>query len=168
LHRLKLDQVWWLVSPQNPLKSRQEMAPLAQRLAGAEKIAAHPRIKVSALEDRIGTRYTADTARKLRLHYPQMRFVWLMGADNLAQMRHWQDWRSIASMLPIAVLDRPGYGLPAAQGLVAKVLAPHRLGMADAAALASQNPPAFVYLKSKLNPLSATALRRAGKAYSHR
>ena len=88
LHRLKLDQIWWLVSPQNPLKTRNGMAPLAQRLAGAQAMAAHPRIRVTAVEGRLGTRYTADTLRRLRLHYPGLRFVWLMGADNLSQIRY--------------------------------------------------------------------------------
>ncbi|MEL3889552.1 nicotinate-nucleotide adenylyltransferase [Ferrovibrio sp. MS7] len=159
LHRLGLDQVWWLVSPQNPLKPIKGMAPLRQRLAEARRIAAHPRIIVTALEQKLGTRYTVDTLSHLRRHYPSLRFVWLMGADNLSQMRHWQDWRHIAALMPIAVLDRPGYSLKASNSLVAQVLRPHRAAQHDATALASRPTPAFIYLKTKLNPLSATAIR---------
>lgn len=159
LHRLGLDQVWWLVSPQNPLKPVKGMAPLRQRLAEARRIAAHPRIIVTALEQKLGTRYTVDTLSQLRRHYPSLRFVWLMGADNLSQMRHWQDWRHIAALMPIAVLDRPGYSLKASNSLVAQVLRPHRAAQHDATALASRPTPAFIYLKTKLNPLSATAIR---------
>lgn len=159
LHRLKLDQIWWLVSPQNPLKNRNGMAPLAQRLAGAQAMAAHPRIRVTAVEGRLGTRYTADTLRRLRLHYPGLRFVWLMGADNLSQIRYWEAWQEIARSMPIAVLDRPGYNLTAPQSLGARWLARHRLPQSEAAALANAAPPAFLLLKSKLNPLSATAIR---------
>ena len=159
LHRLKLDQVWWLVSPQNPLKSPRGMAALDQRLAQAAAIAAHPRIRVTAIETTLGTRYTADTLRRLALHYPRAGFVWLMGADNLAQFHRWQDWRGIARTMPIAVLDRPDYNLTAAQGPAGRWLSRHRLPRYDAAALAGKAPPAFLLLKSKLNPLSATVIR---------
>lgn len=159
LQRLKLDQVWWLVSPQNPLKSRAGMAPLAERLAIARQVAAHPRLRPSAIEQQLGTRYTVDTLRALRRHYPAMQFVWLMGADNLAQMRYWRHWRQIAVLMPIAVLDRPGYGLKAAHGLAAQLLARHRLAAGNAPALAARRAPAFMALKTRLNPLSATQLR---------
>lgn len=159
LHRLKLDQVWWLVSPQNPLKSRREMAPLGQRMAQAQLVAAHPRIRVTAIETALGTRYTADTLAALRQHYPQARFVWLMGADNLAQFHRWRDWRGIAATMPIAVLDRPGFNLTALRGPAGQKLSQHRLPRYAAAALAGRAAPAFLLLKSKLNPLSATALR---------
>lgn len=164
LHRLKLDQVWWLVSPQNPLKQSDGMAPLAQRLAGAKATASHPRIVVTAVEDRLDTRYTADTLEELKRHYPNMRFVWLMGADNLNQIRHWDRWRDIARAMPIAVLDRPGHNLTAPQSLAARWLAQWRLPQHEAAALADKRPPRFVLLKSKLNPLSATALRQARRS----
>ena len=160
LHRLKLDQVWWLVSPQNPLKETNGMAPLSRRLAGAQAVAAHPRIRVTAVEGKLGTRYTADTLHRLRLHYPRLRFVWLMGADNLSQIRYWDRWQEIASTMPIAVLDRPGYNLTAPQSLGARWLSRHRLKQSEAAALADAPPPAFLLLKSKLNPLSATAIRQ--------
>jgi len=159
LHRLKLDQVWWLVSPQNPLKSARGMAPLAHRLHQAEAVATHPRIRVTAIETTLNTRYTADTLRRLTAHYPQAAFVWLMGADNLAQFHLWQDWRGIARCMPIAVLDRPGFNLTAMQTPAARWLSRHRLPRYAAAALADRPPPAFLLLKSKLNPLSATAIR---------
>lgn len=159
LHRLKLDQVWWLVSPQNPLKPVKGMAPLAQRLEQATAMAAHPRIRVTDVETTLGTQYTADTLRRLTTHYPRAAFVWLMGADNLAQFHQWRDWRGIARTMPIAVLDRPGFNLKAVQGRAARWLSPHRLPRYDAAALPGKAPPAFLLLKSKLNPLSATVIR---------
>lgn len=160
LHRLRLDQVWWLVSPQNPLKTTDGMASLQQRLSGAEAVAHHPQIKVTTIETRLGTRYTADTLQRLKLHYPRMRFVWLMGADNLAQIRHWDRWQDIAATMPIAVLDRPGHNLTAPQSLAARWLERYRIPQGEAAALADAKPPAFLLLKSKLNPLSATAIRQ--------
>ncbi|HLT75922.1 MAG TPA: nicotinate-nucleotide adenylyltransferase [Ferrovibrio sp.] len=163
LHRLKLDCVWWLVSPQNPLKDTDGMAPLAQRLRGAEAVASHPRIRVTAVESRLGTRYTADTLQQLRRHYPNMRFVWLMGADNLNQIRHWESWQQIARSMPICVLDRPGHNLTAPQSLAGRWLAQYRRKPSEAAALADAKPPAFLLLKSKLNPLSATAIRQGRK-----
>lgn len=168
LHRLKLDQVWWLVSPQNPLKPANGMAPQASRMAVAQGVAAHPRIIVSDIESRIGTRYTADTLTALQRHYPKMQFVWLMGADNLAQIRHWGRWRDIALAVPIAVLDRPGYNLTAPQSLAARWLSRYRLHQHDAAALPRRRAPAFLLLKSRLNPLSATAIRLQTESRSRR
>lgn len=160
LHRLKLDQVWWLVSPQNPLKSTRGMAPLDKRLAQAQAVAAHPRIRVTAVETRLGTQYTADTLAALHRHYRQARFVWLMGADNLAQLHRWRDWQGIARTMPIAVLDRPGFNLTAMQSPAGQWLSRHRVARYDAPALPGKATPAFLLLKSKLNPLSATAIRQ--------
>lgn len=160
LHALKLDQVWWLVSPQNPLKPVKGMAPLAQRLAQAQAVAAHPRILATDLETRLGTRYTVDTLRRITLHYPQAQFVWLMGADNLAQFHRWHDWQGIATNMPIAVLDRPGFNLTAPQSRAGQWLSRYRVPRHDAGALAGRMAPAFLLLKSKLNPLSATAIRQ--------
>jgi nicotinate-nucleotide adenylyltransferase len=159
LHSLKLDQVWWLVSPQNPLKSPRDMAPLQRRLEQARAVAAHPRIRVTAVETILGTRYTADTLAALQRHYPQARFVWLMGADNLAQFHRWQDWQGIVGSMPIAVLDRPGFNLTALRGPAGQMLSRHRLPRYAAPALAGKAAPAFLLVKSKLNPLSATAIR---------
>ena len=104
-----LDEVWWLVSPQNPLKPAQGMAPLAVRLASARAVAGHPRIRVTAIEQELGTQLTADTVPALKARFPQVRFLWMMGADNLLQFHRWADWRSIAREVPIVVMARPHY-----------------------------------------------------------
>lgn len=106
---LGLDEVWWLVSPGNPLKPAEGMAPLAARLASAERMARHSIIRPTAIEARLGTRFTVDTVRRLVRLYPHRRFVWLMGADNLAQFHRWRQWRAIARAVPIAVMARPTY-----------------------------------------------------------
>lgn len=109
LHRLRLDEVWWLVSPQNPLKPVAGMASLAARVAEARKVARHPRIRVTAIEAELGTQLTVDTVQALRRRFPQLRFLWLMGSDNLLQFHRWAQWRTIARTLPIVVMDRPPY-----------------------------------------------------------
>jgi len=164
LRRLKLDQVWWLVSPQNPLKSSAGIAPLAERMAAARAVAHHPDIKVLDLETQLGTRYTIDTLRALRHFYPRTRFVWLMGADNLRQLRHWRDWQGIFAALPIAVLDRPTYSLGALAELPAQRYRRQRVKPEAAGSLADRQPPAWTFLPIPLDPSSATAIR----ARSHR
>src|SRR5262245_19769275 len=114
---LDLDEVWWVVSPQNPLKSEKGMASFAERMAGAQAMAHHPRIKVTDIEKWLGTRYTADTMRTLVTRFPSYRFVWLMGADNLAQIASWRDWTRIFHLVPIAVFDRPTYTIKALSSL---------------------------------------------------
>jgi len=109
IEALGLDEVWWLVSPGNPLKDSKDMAPLAARLASARQAARRAPIRPTAIETRLGTRYTVDTLRRLVRLYPNRRFIWLMGADNLAQFHRWRDWRRIAALVPIAVATRPGY-----------------------------------------------------------
>ncbi|NWG45279.1 MAG: nicotinate-nucleotide adenylyltransferase, partial [Alphaproteobacteria bacterium] len=109
LARLGLHAVWWLVSPRNPLKAPQDLARLEARLASARAMARHPRIKVTDIEARLGTRYTVDTLAVLRRRHPGVRFVWLMGADNMVGFHRWRRWRAIAAALPVAVLARPGY-----------------------------------------------------------
>ncbi|MCS6987055.1 MAG: nicotinate-nucleotide adenylyltransferase [Sphingomonadaceae bacterium] len=109
LGRLRLDEVWWLVSPQNPLKPETGMAPLAARLASARKVARHPRIRVTDWEARQGTRYTVDTVAALLARFPHLRFVWLMGADNLLELHRWTRWRTLLRRLPVVVAPRPGY-----------------------------------------------------------
>jgi len=161
LKRLRLDAVWWLVSPQNPLKPRAGMAPLARRLAHARQMAAHPRIQVTALETRLGTTYTVDTVAALVAGWPRTRFIWLMGMDGLEQFHRWKDWPRIAGLVPIAVLARPGYGR-SRRSVPAMV----RLGGAlkrDQAARAwtRWELPAIVILTIPLNTTSATAVRRA-------
>jgi nicotinate-nucleotide adenylyltransferase len=164
LKRLGLDQVWWLVSPQNPLKPMAGMAPLAERLATARAVARHPRIKVTALEARLGTRYTADTLRRLAT-WPGHRFIWLMGADNLAQLPRWRHWRAIVAACPVAVFERAPYSYRALAGPAARMLANARLPVLRAAELAATDLPAWVFVRLRPHPASATAIRaRAGSA----
>jgi nicotinate-nucleotide adenylyltransferase len=155
---LGLDSVWWLVSPQNPLKPVKGMAPLAERLAGARRIA--PRfVTVTDIEVRLGTRYTVDTLAAVRRSFPAADFVWLMGADNLLQMPRWRDWPRIFAMVPIAVFDRDPYLLPALSGAAAKRFARFRHGRVEARRLARMRPPAWIAFRTPLHPASATALR---------
>jgi nicotinate-nucleotide adenylyltransferase len=161
MKRLRLDRVWWLVTPGNPLKDRNDLAPLAQRIAAARTLAHHPRIAVTGLEAGMRTRYTYDTIRGLTARCPGVRFVWIMGADNLRNFHRWQQWRDIADMVPIAVIDRLGPSLHAAAGLAAQALARYRVPVAQAAMLADRRPPAWVYLHGLKSPLSSTALRAA-------
>jgi len=157
--RLGLDRVWWLVSPQNPLKSGGDLADLARRAAAARALARPGYIEVTTLEAAIGARYTIETVTFLRRRYPDVRFVWLMGADNLAIFHRWRAWRAIARTMPIAVIDRPGTGFPAAASRVARLLARRRLDEADAPALATASPPAWLIIHGPLSPQSSTAIR---------
>ena len=168
LRRLKLDAVWWLVSPQNPLKSDRDMAPLAARMASANVMARHPGIYVSDLENRLGTRFSADTIAALQAHFPAVRFVWLMGADNLLQLPQWRRWQEIARRVPIAVFGRPAYSSRAMTGKVAQWYADRRLPSGRTGSLADRVPPAWQFIPIRLHPLSATALRRAGKGADQR
>jgi nicotinate-nucleotide adenylyltransferase len=158
LKRLRLDQVWWLVSPQNPLKSLAGMAPLAERVARAAQIARHPRVRVLPLESRLGTRYTADTLARLA-RWPGHRFVWLMGADNLGQLPHWRRWRGIFEACPVAVFERHPYSYGALAGPAARGFAEARRPDTTAAALAMEAAPAWVFVRMRPHPASATAIR---------
>jgi len=159
LKRLKLDRVWWLVTPGNPLKDNGGLHALADRMEAARKVAADPRIDISCLESVIGTRYTADTISYLRKRASRLRFVWIMGADNLAQFHRWQNWQRIASQVPIGVIDRPPQSFRALSAPAAQALANYRIPEADAGRLADRRPPAWVFLTGlKLN-LSSTGLR---------
>ena len=160
LSRLGLDYVWWMVSPQNPLKSSEGMAPFTERFETARAIAAADRrIIVTNIETRLGTRFTADTIEKLTRVAPTARFVWLMGADNLIQISKWQNWRRIFESVPIAVYDRPGYTLRAAASKAAQSFARNRLPEVQAHDLAIKSPPAWVFLHGALSNASATAIR---------
>ncbi len=162
LRRLRLDRLWWLVSPANPLKDRRELAPLAERVEAARKISRHPRIKITALEAAIGATYTFDTITYLKQRCPGVHFVWLMGADNFRHFDRWQRWRDIARLVPIAIIDRPGSTLTAPHGRAAAALAPYRRDETDAGLLATAAPPACMFLPGPRSPMSSTALR--GKA----
>ena len=159
LKRLDLDEVWWLVSPQNPLKSDDGMEPLPTRVARARQLARHPRIRVDAPELRLGTRYTLDTVRALRRLYPGAQFVWLMGADILPQLVHWLGWRDLFAAIPIAAFARPGWSYPALAAAAPRAFARYRLAAGRERRLASCEPPAWCFIPSRLDNHSATAIR---------
>jgi nicotinate-nucleotide adenylyltransferase len=159
IKRLKLDRVWWLVTPGNPLKDHGGLHDLNERADAARKMANDPRIDVSCLESVIGTRYTADTVNYLRRRASGLRFVWIMGADNLAQFHRWQNWRRIASEVPLAVIDRPPQSFRALAAPAAQALARYRLPENQAARLADQQAPAWVFLTGMKLNLSSTTLR---------
>jgi ribosome silencing factor RsfS/YbeB/iojap/nicotinate (nicotinamide) nucleotide adenylyltransferase len=162
LSRLGLDEVWWMVSPQNPLKPVAGMAPFAGRLESARRVAAHyPRIRVTDIETRLGGPhfFTADTLKNLIRRFPQFRFVWLMGADNLVQIRHWARWTEIFRSVPMAVFARPDYSQQALVGLAARRFARQRRPERAAHSLAAAKPPAWVFFHSRLDPSSATRIR---------
>ncbi|MGH6799249.1 MAG: nicotinate-nucleotide adenylyltransferase [Roseiarcus sp.] len=159
LRRLRLDRVWWLVSPTNPLKDRCELARLAERLEAARKIGQYPRIEITALEAAIGATYTHQTISYLKRRCHGVHFVWLMGADNFRHFDRWRCWRDIARLVPIAIIDRPGSTLTAPHGRAAETLAPFRLDETDGGLLATAAPPAFVFLHGPRSPMSSTALR---------
>jgi nicotinate-nucleotide adenylyltransferase len=159
IKRLKLDRVWWLVTPGNPLKDQDGLRDLNERTAAARKMANDPRIDVSCLESVIGTRYTVDTISYLRRRASGLRFVWIMGADNLAQFHRWQNWRRIASEVPMAVIDRPPQSFRALAAPAAQALARYRLPENQAGRLADQRPPAWVFLTGMKLNLSSTGLR---------
>jgi nicotinate-nucleotide adenylyltransferase len=158
---LDLDQIWWLVSPQNPLKPLDGMAPFLVRLEGARRIAkADRRILVTDLESRLGpSLYTADTLKALRRRFPRLRFVWLMGGDNLVQIPKWERWPEIFRTLPIAVFDRPSYSLRALSGAAAKRFARYRIAASNERRLAEAEPPAWVFFHTRLDDRSATRIR---------
>jgi len=159
MKRIGLDRVWWLVTPGNPLKDTRGLAPLAERMAAARALARHPRFDITDLETRIGTHYTYETVAYLRAHCPGVRFVWIMGADNLRSFHRWQKWRGIAAMVPIAVVDRLGPSLYAAASAAGQALARARIPDAAAKSLPDRKPPAWIYLHGLKSPLSSTALR---------
>jgi nicotinate-nucleotide adenylyltransferase len=161
IKRLGLDRVWWLVTPGNPLKDTRDLAPLDQRIAAARALAKHPRIVVTGLEAGIGVRYTYDTIRHLVARCPGAHFVWIMGADNLRSFHRWQNWRRIAALVPIAVIDRLGPSLYATGSTAAQALSRYRIPERAAVRLPGRRPPAWVYLHGLKSPLSSTALRVA-------
>ena len=168
MKRLGLDEIWWLVSPQNPLKPVRGMAPFAQRLAGARAAARHFRIKVTDIESRLASTYTAETLTRLARRLPRLKFVWLMGADNLAQIDRWKDWPYIFRLVLIAVFARPTYSLRALAGKAARRFARFRLAEAAARSLVRNEAPRWVFLTGPQSPLSATAIRAAKRARAPR
>jgi len=159
MKRLNLDRVWWLVSPGNPLKDTSALHELNARAAAAEAVADDPRIAVTCLEAVIGTRYTAETIAYLHRRCADVHFVWIMGADNLAQFHRWKQWRRIAQQVPIAVIDRSPPGIRALASPAAQALAPYRVSERHAGRLASHATPAWTFLTGMKLELSSTALR---------
>jgi nicotinate-nucleotide adenylyltransferase len=161
MKRLDLDRVWWLVTPGNPLKDTRGLAPLEERIVAARALARHPRIDVTGVEAQIGTSYTYETIAYLKRHCPGVRFVWIMGADNLRSFHRWQKWRGIAAMVPIVVVDRLGPSLYANASVAGQALGRARVSETAARSLPNRKPPAWAYLHGLKSPLSSTALRAA-------
>ena len=159
LRRLELDQVWWLVTPGNPLKNNSNLAPLGKRLAACEAMTPDPRMKITAFEATLPTSYTVDTISHIVQRNRRAKFVWIMGADNLGQFHLWHRWRDIAGLLPIAVVDRPGSTLAFHSAKAAQALRLARIDENDAPLLADCRPPAWTFLHGPRNSLSSTAIR---------
>lgn len=160
LAALRLDRVVWLVAPQNPLKPVAGMAPLAERLARARAVARHPRVEVSCLEQRLGTRYTVDTLARLRQRWGGTRLVWLMGADLMLQLPDWHRWQRLFELVPVAIFDRRTYAYRALAGLAARRYRRYRIRCP--AALPAREPPAWCFVRGPTHPASATEIRRRG------
>ena len=165
---LGLDEVWWLVSPGNPLKAAAGMAPLAARVASARKMARRAPIRVTAIEREMGTRFTVDTLAKITRRWPKRQFVWLMGADNLAQFHRWRAWQKLARTMPIAVVARPGYDSAAIASPAMAWLGRFRRPFPSLRNRAEWSAPALVLLRFDPDPLSATALRQADPDWASR
>ncbi len=159
LKYLQLDQVWWLVSPQNPLKPVAGMASLADRMESARDVTRKSRIIVTDIERTLGTQYTTDTLVALKKKFPGGRFVWLMGADNLVQIDQWHKWTSIFMTLPVAIFARPTYSIRAESAKAVRRFARYRVDRKKARQLVNMKPPAWAFLKTPLNSISATEIR---------
>lgn len=159
LKLLKLDEVWWMVSPQNPLKSADGMAPFEDRLAEARALVRHPNIRITDIESRLGTTNTAESLAVLKRGFPKTRFVWLMGADNLKQISRWHQWTRIFNQVPIAVFDRAPYSFGALAGKAAKAFFRFKRKPTDACNLADMPAPAWMFFHTRLHPGSATNIR---------
>jgi len=157
LKRLGLDQVWWLVTPGNPLKDPSKLSSLRERVEAARELARHPRIAVTGFAG--GSAYTIDLLTELKRRFPEVNFVWLMGADNLADFHRWRAWEEIFALMPIAALDRPGFRLKARAGRAAQRFAAYQVDESDARGLAYLEPPAWTILTHRLSGLSSSALR---------
>ncbi|HLW92152.1 MAG TPA: nicotinate-nucleotide adenylyltransferase [Roseiarcus sp.] len=164
LKRLRLDQVWWVATPGNPLKENNGLPSLADRLAAARVVAVDPRLKVTGFEGEIGARFTADTIDYLKARAGAAHFVWIMGADNLRQFHLWRRWRRMAAAVPIAVIDRPGSTLRAPNSPAASYLAKFRVPETGAAKFAYRRAPAFIFLHGPRSMLSSSAIRRVQPA----
>lgn len=160
LARLGLDELWWIVTPGNPLKSHGGLPPLSERVAAVRELAHHPRMRVTSFEEALGSPYTAVTLGFLTRRFPGLDFVWVMGADNLVTFHRWQDWRGIANTLPIVIIDRPGYRFKALSSKASNALWRYRLPESQARSLPGRKPPAWVFLTNPLAYHSSTAIRQ--------
>lgn len=164
LIKLGLHEIWWLVSPQNPLKEKETLAPYKKRLKGAERISRGKAIRVSDIENQKGLQFTVDTLKYLKDHYPKARFVWLMGADCFAALEAWKSWQDIMHMVPIAVFPRPGFTEKALGGKAATTFAKSRLPEDQAQNLIVTKPPAWVYIDIRPVSFSGTEIRKGERA----
>ncbi len=160
LRRLGLDRVWWIVTPGNPLKDTSGLPPLADRMKAAQLLMPEPHIDITGFEASIGTRFTLDTLRYLKRRCPAVRFVWIMGADNLAQFHRWQGWCEIARLMPICVVDRPGATLRSMSSKAARTLTRWRKTECQARAFARGQAPSWLFLHGPRSVLSSSALRQ--------
>ncbi len=163
MRRLKLDAVWWLVTPGNPLKDTTILPDIAIRMEWARHIKHHPRIHITDIENRIGTRFSVDTLKWLKRRTPNTRFVWLMGSDNLVSFHLWKDWRTISDLMPMAVIDRPGSTLKATHSRAASALRAYRHPESLQKGLLGHKAPAWIMLHDKRSALSSTSLRAQHK-----
>ncbi len=161
LKRFGLDEVWWLVTPGNPLKARGP-APLEERIAHARAVMDHPKVRVTGLEAELGTRYTYATLAELMALYPGVQFVWLMGADNLASFHHWENWREIMELVPVGVMARPGQRISARMSTAARIFRRHKLRAREAMRIADMAAPAWVFVNVPMSDLSSTQIRAGG------
>lgn len=168
IRRLKLDQLWWIVTPGNPLKDTRELAPLSERLAQCEALVHDPRVKVTAFEAAHHIRYTADTLALIKARNPGVHFVWIMGADSLADFHRWQRWRQIATTFPIAVIDRPGSTLAFLSSRMAKTFDYARIDEDDAPILPRSRAPAWTFIHGPRSLLSSTAIRNGSQKQTHK
>lgn len=164
LRRLGLDRLWWLVTPGNPLKSNGGLPPLADRIATCRRLMREPRVVVTGFEAALGSPFTASTVEFLVCRYPGTAFVWVMGADNLASFHRWRRWQDIARLVPVAVVDRPGWRLKALASPAARTLWRSRLPEDRASLLPLATPPAWTLLTGPLSPQSSTAIRARNRA----
>ena len=159
LQRLQLHKVWWLVSPGNPLKNNDDLPDLKKRLSSCKELVNNPKIEITGFEAKYHTRYTADTLALLKRIRPRVNFVWIMGADNLAQFHQWQDWKKIAAMMPMVVIDRPGSTLSFRSARAAQTLSRYRKDPDAISNLAFEKPPAWTFIHGPRSSLSSTAIR---------
>lgn len=168
LKRLGLDRVWWLVTPGNPLKNNEGLPDPAKRIKEAVAVADHPRILLTDIETHIGTHYTYDTLAFLKMHHPEIHFVWLMGSDNLAGFHRWARWREIIRLMPVAVFDRPGSSFSALNSRAALAFGRYRVPETAVKGLATQKAPAFAFIHGQRSMLSSTELRNRQKSVAIR